>query len=79
MKMKTNLVIEADIAIRIRETGEEQKLTVRDLPCTWVWAEGSRDAAEYWAVSDWIAKTFGNNIDWFNVICIVSSSVKEEK
>ena len=48
--MKTNILIEADIIIRIRKTGEEQKLTVRDLPCLWVWADGSRDAAEYWTV-----------------------------
>ena len=77
--MKTNILIEADIIIRIRETGEEQKLTVHDLPCLWVWADGSRDAAEYWAVLDWIENTFGNNVDWFSVACIVGSPVKEGK
>lgn len=77
--MKTNILIEADIIIRIRKTGEEQKLTVRDLPCLWVWADGSRDAAEYWTVLYWIENTFGDNVDWFTVVCIVGSPVKEEK
>ena len=76
--MKTALFLEADVIIRLRETGEEHKLTVRDLPCTWVWGEGSRCAAEYWAVCDWIVLTFGNRVDWFSVVCVVGSPVKTE-
>ena len=71
--MKTELMVEADVVIRIRETGEEQNFTVKNIPCTWVWSEGSRDAMTYWAVSDWIAETFGNRIDWFSIKCVVSS------
>ena len=67
--MKTEILVGADIVIRVRETGEEQHLTVEGIPCMWVWNDGSRDAAEYWAVADWIAETFGNNIDWFSIKC----------
>ena len=66
---KTDLLVSSDIIIRIRETGEEQELRVDNIPCTWEWDESSRDAAEYWAVADWISNTFGNNIDWFSIKC----------
>lgn len=73
----TNILVSADIIIRMRTSGEEQNLTVDNIPCLWVWADGSRDAAEYWAVSDWIAETFGGKIDWFSIKCVVGSPVKE--
>lgn len=71
--MKTELMVEADVSIYLRETNEWQRLTVKNIPCTWVWSEGSRDAMTYWAVSDWVAKTFGDRIDWFSIKCVVSS------
>ena len=67
--MKTEILVSSDIIIRISETGEEQELRVDNIPCTWVWSDGSRDATEYWAVADWIAQTFGNSIDWFSIKC----------
>jgi hypothetical protein len=70
---KTEILVEADIIIRIRKTGEEQNLTINDIACTWEWDESSRDAAEYWAVADWITDTFGNNIDWFSIKCWTGS------
>lgn len=70
---QSNHMVSADIIIRIRKTGEEQHLTVSGIPCVWVWADGSRAAAEYWAVCDWISETFGNNVDWFSIKCVVSS------
>ena len=76
--MKTEILVSSDIIIRIRETGEEQHLTVDNIPCTWVWADGSRGAAEYWAVADMIADTFGNNIDWFIIKCVVGSPLSSE-
>lgn len=75
--MKTEILVDADIVIRIRETGEEQHLKAEGIPCTWVWNDGSRDAAEYWAVADWITDTFGNNIDWFSIKCWTGNSKKE--
>lgn len=75
--LKTNILVSADITIRIRETGKEEDLRVDNIPCLWVWADGSRGAAEYWAVSDWIAETFGNNIDWFSIKCVVGTPVRE--
>jgi hypothetical protein len=67
MKMKTEILVSSDIIIRIRETGEEQHLTVDNIPCTWVWSDGSRAAMEYWVVVDWIVDTFGDSIDWFGI------------
>ena len=75
--MKTEISVDADIVIRIRETGEEQNLTVEGIPCTWGWNDGSRDAAEYWAVADWITDTFGNNIYWFSIKCRTGTPKKE--
>lgn len=75
--MKTDILVNAEIVIRTRETGEEQALEVCDVPCTWVWEDGSRDAAEYWAVCDWIAETFGHNIDWFSIKCWTGTPKKE--
>ena len=76
--MKTEILVSSDIIIRHRDTGSEDHLTVNNIPCTWVWDQGSRDSAEYWAVSDWIANTFGNRIDWFSIKCIVGTPVKKE-
>ena len=73
----TNILVSSDITIRLRSTSEEQNLTVDNIPCLWVWADGSRDAAEYWAVADWIAETFGTKVDWFSIKCVVGSPVVE--
>lgn len=75
--MKSNRIVSTDVTIRIRETGEEQNLRVDNIPCVWVWADGSMAAAEYWVVAEWVSTTFGNTIDWFNIKCVVGSPVKE--
>ena len=67
MKRETKITVDAEIKIRHRETGEEETLAVHGISTTWLWDEGSRDAAEYWAVADWVAQTFGNDIDWFSI------------
>jgi len=79
MSRQTLINVEADIVIRHRETAKEETLTVRGIECTWNWDEGSRDAAEYWAVADWAAETFGNSIDWFSIKCVVGSPCKQEE
>lgn len=63
----TRLHVDAEFIIRHRETGKEENLEVKGLECVWHWDDGTRDAAEYWAVVDWIGKTFGNSVDWFSV------------
>ena len=67
MDRETRIDVDADVIIRYRETGKEKSLTVRGVECVWHWDDSSRDAAEYWAVADYLAYTFGNNIDWFSI------------
>ena len=73
----TNILVDADIVIRNRLTGKEVDLSVKDIRCLWIWDDISRDAAEYWAVSDWIAENFGNGIDWFSIKSWNGSPIKE--
>ena len=75
----TNILVEADITIRHRDTGKEENLTVSNIPCLWVWGDMSRDCAEYWAVSDWITDTFGYNIDWFSIACVVGTPLRDKE
>ena len=63
----TTLHVDAEFIIRHRETGKEENLEVKGLECVWRWDDGTRDAAEYWAVVDWVSQTFGNSVDWFSV------------
>ena len=67
MTRETKLTIDADITIRHRETGKEENLTVSGICATWHWDDSTRDVAEYWAVLDWVAQTFGNSVDWFSI------------
>jgi len=78
MQRETRIHVSADIIIRNREAAKEENLSVNGIECVWHWDDGSRDAAEYWAVIDWVSNTFGNNIDWFNVTSWTGSPVKEK-
>ena len=64
--------------IRIRETGEEQRVDLTGIEFEWVWNEISREAAEYWAVADSVTDTFGDAIDWFSVTSWGSSPARGE-
>jgi len=79
MQRETRIHVDADVIIRNRETTKEENISVNSIECVWHWDDGSRDAAEYWAVMDWVSNTFGNNIDWFSIISWVGSPVKENK
>ena len=67
MERETRLFVDAEFVIRHRETAKEESMTVKGIECVWHWDDGTRDAAEYWAVIDWVSNTFGNNIDWFSI------------
>ena len=73
--MKTQISIEAEISVKT-DDGVIHRLNVDNIPCTWVWDDGSRVAAEYWAVCDWIINTFGG-IKWFTIHCVTGSPIKE--
>jgi hypothetical protein len=73
MTREPRLTIDAEITLRHRETGEEENLTVHGIEAIWQWDDLTRDAAEYWAVVDWIGQTFGNRIDWFSITSCTGS------
>jgi 3-methyladenine DNA glycosylase AlkD len=75
----TNSLVDADILIRNRSTGKETHLSVKDIKCLWGDRYISRESAEYWAVVDWLAETFGNRIDRFRIKSWTGSPVKEGK
>lgn len=78
MTRETKILVDADIVIRYRETGEEENLIVRGISTTWHWDDESRDAAEYWAVADWVSQTFGNNVDWFSITSWTGTPEKDK-
>jgi hypothetical protein len=72
MTQSTHLV-DAEITIRIGDTGYYEIINVEGIKCVWIWAEGTREQAEYAAVSLWVKKVLGNNIKGFLINNIVSS------
>ena len=73
----TEILVEADIQIlRFDDPVGIQDVKVRNIPCTWEWDKSSREAAEMWAVHDWISNTFGDNIRSYWIQCVVGSPVK---
>tara|TARA_R110000764_G_scaffold132281_2_gene220116 strand:+ start:507 stop:746 length:240 start_codon:yes stop_codon:yes gene_type:complete len=78
MDRETRIHVDADVIIRNKETTKEENISVNGIECVWHWDDGSRDAAEYWAVIDWVSNTFGNNIDCFSIKSWTSSPKKEE-
>ena len=77
MERKTELLVEADIQIWLGRTEGLQVITVRDIPCVWEWDNGSRFAAEYWAVYDWINDTYGDKLGTYWIQCVVGTPVKD--
>ncbi len=77
MDRETRIDVDAEYVIRHRETAKEDSLEVKGLECVWHWDDSTRDAAEYWAVADWIAQTYGNTIDWFSIKSWTGSPRKE--
>ena len=78
MNRQTRILVDADVTVRHRETSEEEALTLKNIECVWHWDDLSREAAEYWAVMDYLVDTFGNNIDWFSIKGWSGSPMKEK-
>ena len=70
----TNLLIDVDVEMMFA-SGNTESFRLGSIPCTWVWDEMSREAAEYWAAFDHI----GNNytFDWMSIKSWSGSPVKE--
>ena len=72
----TELLVSADLEIWLKDSNEKQEIRVHFIPCTWKWDESTRQAAETWAVHDWVATALGDNIETYWIQCVVGSPVK---
>jgi len=71
----TNILVDADVEIMFHHgKPEPTKIRIKDIPCLWVWDETSREAAEYWAVWDYVGATF--TFDWMSIKSWSGSPVK---
>jgi len=55
--------------------GEEHQLNIKDIRCVWQWDQMTREAAELWAIIDYVADTF--NFATFSVVSYISTSALE--
>jgi hypothetical protein len=74
--MQTKIMISADIEMMLA-SGKVENFRLSDIPCTWVWSETSRDAAEFWAALDHVSDNY--MYDWMSIKSWVGSPVKESK
>ena len=71
----TNILVDADVEMMFHHgKPEPTKIRIKDIPCLWVWDETSREAAEYWAIWDYVGATF--TFDWMSVKSWSGSPVK---
>ena len=75
---KTDLLIEAEVNLRVKGLEFLQKITVKNLTRTWLWDYSDRQSQEIAAVVYWLMDTFGNNLEWYEIVCIVSSPDKSK-
>jgi len=70
----TELLIDVDVEMMFH-CGKIESFRISNIPCTWVWYESSRDAAEYWAALDHISENYV--FDWFTVKSWSGSPIKK--
>ena len=73
----TRLLVEADVTVGLKGVKEPQKITVKNIPRVWLWDYSDRQSQELFAVVYWLIDTFQNNLEWYEMGCILSSPVKE--
>tara|TARA_R110000737_G_scaffold100895_4_gene134771 strand:- start:322 stop:579 length:258 start_codon:yes stop_codon:yes gene_type:complete len=70
----TEIMVEADVEM-MYHCGEIHNFTIKDISCLWSWDETSREAAEYWAVWDYVGAHY--NFDWMSIKSWTGSPVKK--
>ena len=71
----TNILVDADVEMMFHHgKPEPTKIRIKDIPCLWVWDETSREAAEYWAVWDYVGANF--TFDWMSIKSWSGSPIK---
>lgn len=66
-------LVDAEIILQFSDTKKYEIIQIEGIICEWVWAEGTRENAEYAAVCNWVSKVFGDSIDGFLINNFVSS------
>ena len=69
----TNILVSADIEMMFA-SGTVERFRLSDIPCTWVWDEMSREAAEYWSALDHVSDNY--KFDWMSIKSWTGSPVK---
>lgn len=67
-------LVDATVDVVTKE-GEELTVNINNIPYTWVWEDMTREAAELWAVIDYVANTF--DFETFSVVSYTSTKAIE--
>lgn len=70
----TNLLIDVDVEMMFA-SGKVESFRLSNIPCTWMWDETSREAAEYWAAFDHLGDNY--TFEWMSIKSWSSSPVKK--
>ena len=73
----TNILVVADVEVMFQGGSSIAEILICDIPCVWVWDESSREAAEYWAVLNYINENY--TYDWMSVKSWCGTPVFVEK
>lgn len=66
-------LVDAEITLQFSDTKKYEIIQIEGIICKWVWAEGTRENAEYTSVCNWVSKVFGESINGFIINNLVSS------
>ena len=76
MERQTEIMVSVDIEMMFA-SGKVESFRLSDIPCTLIWDEMSREAAEYWAALDHVSDNY--TYDWMSIKSWVGSPVKEKE
>ena len=73
-KCKSNHTIEAQVELT-HISGNIEDVVISGIPCVWDWDTNTREAAELWAIVDYVADNF--IFSRFYIVCYHSSPAVE--
>lgn len=77
MEKKTHLIVEAEVNLGLKGVEEPQKITVKGIPRIWLWDYSDRWSQEMFAVVYWLFDEFDGNLEWYEIVYVASSPVKD--
>jgi hypothetical protein len=77
LKRCTEIIVEAEVNLGLKGVDEPQKITVKGIPRIWLWDYSDRWSQEMFAVVHWLFDQFDNNLEWYEVVYVASSPVKD--